>query len=273
MKAVKAALIVQNCIAGDLKKNLASSLNLISRAVKKKAKIVVFPEMNLTGYVSGSEIISISRPVDQYIIKIFSDIAKKQDITILVGLAEKAAKNQIFASHLIFNSSGSNALYRKIHTSPFEQKYFTRGNEIKVFKSHEFNFGIQLCYDAHFPELSTAMALKQTDIIFIPHASPRGNSRDKYNSWVRHLRARAYDNAVYIAACNQTGDNLKGLLFPGISLFIGPDGNVIYKSIEQKEGIHIINIEQSALDRVRSHKMRYFLPQRRSDLFKLKINN
>ncbi len=267
MKAVKAALIVQNCIAGDFNQNLASTLNLISRAVKKKAKIIVFPEMNLTGYVSGTQIISICKPADQDLINKFSNIARKQNITILVGLAEKAAKNQIFASHLIFYPSGNNSIYRKIHTSPFEQKYFTKGNEIEVFKSHEFNFGIQLCYDAHFPELSTAMALKQADIIFIPHASPRGNSRDKYNSWVRHLRARAYDNSVYIAACNQTGDNLKGLIFPGIVLFIGPDGNVIYKSIEQKEGIHIINIEQSALDQVRSHKMRYFLPQRRSDLF------
>ncbi|MCP4672947.1 MAG: amidohydrolase [Desulfobacula sp.] len=267
MKAVKAALIVQNCIAGDFKQNLASTLDLISRAVKKKAKIIVFPEMNLTGYVSGPQIISICRPVDQDLIIKFSNIAKKQDITILVGLAQKAADNQIYASHLIFNPSGNHEIYQKIHTSPFEQKYFTRGNEIKVFKSHGFNFGIQLCYDAHFPELSTAMALKQADIILIPHASPRGTSMGKYNSWVRHLRARAYDNAVYIAACNQTGDNLKGLFFPGISLFIGPDGNVLYKSIEQKEGVHIINIDKFALDQVRSHKMRYFLPQRRSDLF------
>jgi len=119
----------------------------------------------------------------------------------------------------------------------------------------------------HFPELTTAMALKHADIVFIPHASPRGNSQDKYNSWIRHLRARAYDNALYIAACNQTGDNLKGLLFPGISLFIGPDGKVIYKSTEQKEGVHIIEIKRFALDQIRSHKMRYFLPNRRNDLF------
>ena len=112
------------------------------------------------------------------------------------------------------------------------------------------------------------MALKQADVIFIPHASPRGSSQDKYNSWIRHLTARAYDNGLYIAACNQTGDNLKGLVFPGISLLIGPDGNIIYKSIDQKEGVHIIHLEQSALDQVRSHKMRYFLPHRRNDLFR-----
>jgi predicted amidohydrolase len=273
MKAIKAALIVQNCIAGDYKNNLASTLDFIYQASKKNAKIIVFPEMNLTGYVSGSDILSICRPVTQEMIKTFSNIAQQLDITILTGLAEKASKKDIYASHLIFNPSGEYDRYKKIHTSPFEKKYFTPGNKIKVFTSHGLNIAIQLCYDAHFPELSTAMALKKTDIIFIPHASPRGTPLDKYNSWIRHLRARAYDNGLYVAACNQTGDNSKGLVFPGISLLIGPDGNVIYKSIDQQEGIHIINLEKFALDQVRSHKMRYFLPNRRNDLFELKMNN
>jgi len=113
------------------------------------------------------------------------------------------------------------------------------------------------------------MALKQADIIFIPHASPRGSSQEKYDSWIRHLRARAFDNGLYIAACNQTGDNTKGLFFPGISILIGPDGNILYKSIDETPGIHIIKIEKAVLDEVRSHKMRYFLPNRRSDLFKI----
>jgi len=273
MKSLKAALIVQNSVAGEFKKNIISSLEFISKAHKQKAKIVIFPEMNLTGYVSNSDILSICRTINKDMVEKFSSIAKDLDLTILAGLAENAPQKHIYASHLIFNPSGTYEIYRKIHTSPFEKKYFTPGNEIKIFTSHGFNFGVQLCYDAHFPELTTAMALKKADIIFIPHASPRGNSQEKYNSWVRHLRARAYDNALYIAACNQTGDNLKGLSFPGISLFIGPDGNVIYKSTEQKEGVHIIHIDRFALDQIRSHKMRYFLPNRRNDLFELKINN
>ena len=60
---MKAALIVQNSIAGDFKNNIASTLDFISKAFKKEAKIVVFPEMNLTGYVSGSDIFSICRSV------------------------------------------------------------------------------------------------------------------------------------------------------------------------------------------------------------------
>jgi N-carbamoylputrescine amidase len=269
MKAIKTALVVQNCIAGNFEQNIASSQNFISLAAQKGAKIIVFPEMNLTGYVSGPDILSICRPIREGMVSLFSDLAKELEITILVGLAERTRHKSIYASHLVFSPGKPFEKYRKIHTSSLEKKYFSPGNKINVFKSNGLKFGIQLCYDAHFPELSLAMALKEVDVIFIPHASPRGSSQEKYDSWIRHLRARAFDNAVYIAACNQTGDNKKGLFFPGISLFIGPDGNILYRSIKQTQGIHMITIEKTKLMEIRSHKMKYFLPNRRNDLFKL----
>lgn len=264
---MKAALIVQNCILGNFKKNLDATLDFISAASRKGAKIIVFPELNLTGYTTGSRILSIARPVDDDLTTLFSKHSKEKKVTLLVGLAEKTPDLKIFASHLVFYPSGSFEIYRKIHTAPFEKKYFTPGNTIRVFQSHGLIFGVQLCYDAHFPELTQALALKQADVIFIPHASPRGSSQEKYESWIRHLRARAFDNGLYIAACNQTGDNSKGLFFPGVSLLIGPDGHVVYKSTDESEGIHLIDIKKTALDQVRSHKMKYFLPNRRADLF------
>ncbi len=224
--------------------------------------------MNLTGYVAGKDIISISKPLDKEMSEQFSNLARDFKITILVGIAEKTKNKKIYASHLVFYPDKSFDIYRKIHTAPFEKKYFSKGNNITIFKSHGLKFGVQLCYDAHFPELSLAMALKKIDVIFIPHASPRGNPQKKYDSWMRHLRSRAFDNGLYIAACNQTGDNSMGLLFPGICLLIGPDGNVIYKSIDNTEGLHIVDIDKTRLEQVRSHKMRYFLPNRRNDLFK-----
>ncbi len=267
MKTIRAALIVQNCMAGNFEKNLDSTLVFIRKASQKGAKFIIFPEMNLTGYVAGPDIEIIARSITPDMVGIFSNLAKNLDLTILVGMAEKTPRQNIYASHLVFKPDMSYEIYRKIHTAPFEKKYLTPGNKINIFTSQGLKFGIQLCYDAHFPELSLAMALKEIDVIFIPHASPRGSSQEKYDSWIRHLRARAFDNGVYIAACNQTGNNTKDLFFPGISLFIGPDGNVLYKSIDEAQGIHIIDIEKNILNKIRSHKMKYFLPHRRCDLF------
>lgn len=267
MNSIKAALVVQNCIAGNFEINFQSTLKLVNQAIAQKAEIIVFPEMNLTGYVSNEDIHDFSRPMTTDMQKSFIDIAKFSNITLLIGLAEKTRDKKIYPSHYIFYTDGSFDVYRKIHISPYEKSYFSAGNHISTYHSHGLTFGIQLCYDAHFPELSTAMALKQADIIFIPHASPRGSVKEKYNSWIRHLRARAFDNGVYIAATNQTGDNGKGLMFPGLCLFIGPDGNVIYSSLDGSESIHVVDIDRTALNNFRSHPMRYFLPHRRPDLF------
>lgn len=264
---IKTALITQNCIAGKFDSNLKTTLSFIKKAGTRGAKIVVFPEMNLTGYVSGPLINEISISMDSEWMDQLSSAANQYNICILTGLAETDSSINTFATHLVIHPDQSVDMYRKTHLSPFEKEYFQRGNTINVFSIDSLKFGIQLCYDAHFPELSLNMALKGADIIFIPHASPRGTPDQKYDSWIRHLRARAFDNGIYIAACNQVGDNMKGLNFPGVSLLIGPDGNVISKELGTKDNLHFVDIDTIFLEKIRSHKMRYFLPNRRPDLF------
>ena len=273
MKKLNLALAVQNCVAGDFEKNFHSTLEFISRAAVDRADMIVFPEMNLTGYTSGNQIRDIATPMGRDLVDRLSDLSRDLGITILAGLAEKAGqeegKDRIFATHLVFQPGKSVDIYRKIHTAPNEKPYFSSGDQIRVFTGEDLQFGIQLCYDAHFPELSTAMAERRADVIFLPHASPRGTSREKYRSWMRHLSARAFDNGIFIAAVNQTGRNGAGLNFPGLALVLGPDGNVISKSLSSGEYIHMVELNPEILDQVRSHRMRYFLPNRRKDLFQI----
>jgi predicted amidohydrolase len=267
MKHFRVALVVQKSIPGAFEKNLSASLEAISQAASKMAQMVVFPEMNLSGYMTDPKIVSIAQPVSGKLIQSLSKAADTFDIAILSGMAEQDKNNQIYASHLVFSPKRPVERYRKIHMAPNEKEYFSPGNLVPTFQHKGVHFGIQLCYDAHFPELSTAMAVKGADIIFIPHASPRGSSKQKYQSWMRHLTARAFDNGIFIAAVNQTGDNTCGLNFPGLALLIGPDGNIVSKFLDTNEKIHYVDIDLEALDRVRSHRMRYFLPNRRPDLF------
>lgn len=271
MKPVKAALVNQNCLCGQFSTNIKNCIDLAEKAAASNSRYIIFPEMNLTGYATGPTIKDIAQPISQNLINTFSDLSKDLSATLIVGLAEKTEKNKIFATQIIFTPSGYQTPYRKIHTAPYEQQFFSSGKSIEIYKTDGLNFSVQLCYDAHFPELSLAMALKKVDVIFIPHASPRSTAKAKYESWLRHLRARAFDNGVFIAACNQVGKNGAGLEFPGVSLLIGPDGNVISKSLGDQPQIHIVEIDPAHLDYVRSHKMRYFLPNRRNDIFNFKV--
>ncbi len=267
--SVRLALVLQNSIPGNTGRNLAACLDFVQKAAASRASIVVFPEMNITGYLSGEKIKTFADIIPGKISKALSNSAKKESITILAGMAEKDVHGNIFASHVATLPDGSVFVYRKIHTAPPEKAVFIRGNKVEICDAPDFKFGIQLCYDAHFPELSKSMAVKGADIIFIPHASPRGTPQEKFDSWMRHLTARAFDNGLFIAACNQVGDNKKGLSFPGVAVVIGPDGNILKKHLSMSEGLFIVDIEKTMLDRVRNNKMRYFLPNRRKDLFNI----
>jgi N-carbamoylputrescine amidase len=111
------------------------------------------------------------------------------------------------------------------------------------------------------------MAVAGADIIFIPHASPRGTPTEKLNSWMRHLTARAFDNSAFIVACNQVGDNQNGLQFPGVAVTIDPSGEVIEKNIGDIDAMIIADLKADDLEAVRGHRMRYFLPNRRPELY------
>jgi predicted amidohydrolase len=264
MKDIRIAVAVADSEMGRPLKNLERMIPFVRAAKQKGAKIICFPEMNISGYssekIAGKMAQTIPGPISQHLL----EMAQNEGMVILAGLAEKDAAGRLFASHLVAKPDGMAGVYRKIQIAPPERAVFSAGRKIPLFKTDGLTFGIQLCYDAHFPELSTKMAEKGADLIFIPHASPRGTEEEKRNSWMRHLPARAFDNSVFIVAFNQTGEYKKGVRFPGVAIIIGPSGNVIKEYTGGHERLIVVDLKESELSAVRNSPMRYFLPNRKT---------
>jgi predicted amidohydrolase len=269
MEDIRIATVIFHSVVGEVHRNLDGMAHWIAASKNEGAALVCFPELNITGYSHLEEIRKAAQSVPGLITRQLSDLSKSQSITVLAGMVEKGDKDRTFASHLVIKPDGFVGVYRKLHIAPPEQGIFTPGSTVPLFDSGGIKFGIQLCYDSHFPELATCMAVKGADVIFIPHASPRGTPREKYSSWMRHLAARAFDNGLFVVACNQTGDNEKGLSFPGISTIIGPSGNIIKNNLSNRESLTVIDLKSEELNRVRDHQMRYFLPNRRPEIYNI----
>ncbi|MFO8084648.1 MAG: nitrilase-related carbon-nitrogen hydrolase [Desulfobacterales bacterium] len=271
MKDIRIAAVVCQSLVGEAEDNFHQMTKWVCVAKNSGVELICFPEMNITGYSIHKSILGHSEALTGTVVEKLSQLARLENIMILAGIAEKHEnKKKVFASHLVIRSDGSWKNYRKLHIAPPEKDIFAAGNEIPVFSSRKVKFGIQLCYDAHFPELSTCMAMRGVDMIFMPHASPRGTPESKFRSWMRHLPARAFDNGVFVVACNQAGENGEDLKFPGLALVIGPDGKVVQKDVSGKEGLLIADLKSKDLDAVREHRMRYFLPNRRPELYTVK---
>jgi N-carbamoylputrescine amidase len=267
MQDIRIAAAIFNSIVNQPQNNLERMVPLISQAKQQGANLICFPELNVTGYSTRATIADAAESIPGPISRRLQQMAQKFQIVILAGMAEKDNSGRVYASHLVVTPQEIPGIYRKVHIAPPELEIFTAGNTIPVFQIEGVNLGIQLCYDVHFPELATRMALDGADIVFMPHASPRGTPSQKLASWLRHLTARAFDNGIFIVACNQNGENQRGLQFPGLAVMIDPSGKIIKKDTGGKDGIVLANLKSKKLEAVRGHRMRYFLPNRRPELY------
>jgi predicted amidohydrolase len=267
MQDIRIAAVIFNSIVNQVQNNLERMASWIRRAKKQGAQLICFPEMTVTGYSTRPAIKDAAEAVPGPISRHLQELAHDHQTIILAGMAEKDEEGRVFATHLVVTSEKISGVYRKIHIAPPERGIFSPGDTVSLFEAAGIKLGIQLCYDAHFPELSTRMALGGADVIFMPHASPRGTPQEKFNSWMRHLTARAFDNGVFIVACNQIGKNQKGLEFPGLAVVIGPSGNLLKDKTTERESMLVADLKADDLADVRGHKMRYFLPNRRPELY------
>ncbi len=267
MQDIRIAAVVCRCPVGRVRHNLEAMAGWVRTALAHKAAIICFPELNVTGYSIRPEIRDLAEPVPGPSSSAIETLARDAGLMILAGLVEKTQNGRIFASHLVVGPDGLMGIYRKLHVAPPERHLFSQGEAVPLFCWRKVKFGVQLCYDAHFPELSTRMALDGADLIFMPHASPRGTPAAKYVSWTRHLPARAFDNGVFLVACNQTGDNQAGLTFPGLAVVLDPAGKLLRKDFQEDDGLILADLHAEVLEKVRRHPMRYFLPNRRPEIY------
>ena len=269
MNTLRIAAAVVSAPVGNKKENLARTARWTKIAADRGCRVICFPEMNITGYCNKEDMAEHAEAIPGPASDRLLALARETGVTVLAGMAEKDADGHLYIVHLAADPDGELAVYRKLHLAPPEQALYSAGTDVPLFKVAGTTCGIQLCYDAHFPELTTRMAVDGADVIFVPHASPsRGMSvADKHQSWMRHLPARAYDNSLFIVACNLTGDNCNGLDFPGNALIVDPSGVIVDKKMDDRVGLVVADLEAAALEHVRGHRMRYFLPNRRPDLY------
>lgn len=269
-KTLRTAAVICRSVVGQTETNLRTMERFAAAAARHNAQWVCFPELCITGYHVREEIVDAAIDINGPEVARVVQMAGNHGLGIIAGLAEKNAEGGLYATAIACDASGIIGIYRKVHLGPPEKALFAAAGAIgPIVESDGFCFGIQMCYDAHFPDISTHMAALGADAIFIPHASPGNNASEKQASWMRHLPARAYDNTVFVIAVNPAGDNGCGLSFPGVAMVIAPDGHVLESRLadDAEEAMLLADLSGPLIDDIRGHRMRYFFPNRRPELY------
>jgi N-carbamoylputrescine amidase len=267
MKDIVVAAACMECKPRELRRNLDLTYEMSLKAKAEGASIVCFPEASLTGYLlEGIEGLYEEMPQEELVAQL-KMIAEETGLCLLAGLVDVLSGPRPMISHCVAVPGRDALFHRKTHLSVQEKKTYQPGDEIRIFEEAGVAFGIQLCYEGHFPELSSVMALMGAELIFFPHASPRGLPMEKTASWLRHLSARAFDNGLFVVACNQAGEMRKGVPFPAVAMILGPDGRKI--AAFEGGGNYILKagLNSELLKRTRENDMAFFLKARRPELY------
>jgi predicted amidohydrolase len=240
----------------DVEAGLRTIERSLAAATAQGAKLVVFPESALGGYVrepmpgrNGPELPVALEPDGPEIAAL---IALAGETVVCAGYTELGAEGRRYASAVCVDGSGVLGHHRKVHLPPGERFAYTAGDRFAAFDTPVGRIGMLICYDKLFPEAARTLALDGADIIACMAAWPvcrqRPARRIAQDRQTRHFNltdaARAVENQVVWVSANQTG-TLGPLRFLGNAKVVDPDGVVLART-GSTAGMAIARIDAAA---------------------------
>ena len=226
----------------EVEKNLNTAADHVSKGIDEGCDLVIFPELFLTGYDLKERVFDLALNKDD--LAPLLEITKGSGTSTVVGFPERGElQGQVFNSAAVI--SDNIEAYRKIYLPNFgvfeEFRYFTPGSQPYLKRFPWGTLGVEVCYDAFFPEISKYMALNGADLLVVISSAPEA-SKPYFD---RVLPARALETTTFLTYVNAVGRTEKGLNFFGASRVIDPLGNTTLElnTIEDDIGTMEIDLD------------------------------
>jgi predicted amidohydrolase len=227
MKRFIAACVQIAVTPNAVQENLRKVESWLERAVREnRADLVLFPETVTTGFTPGMSAEELWDLVDVIPGATTAPIqraARNLGVHVVLPTYERgSARGVVYNTAALISPEGEiRGTYRKTHLFPTERLagggWSTPGTKAPVFETPLATMGIIICYDGDFPELARALAVKGAEVVLRPSALLRS-----FEIWEMTNKARAYDNHVYMVACNAVGPDAGGSYFFGHSMIVSP---------------------------------------------------
>jgi len=195
--------------------------------------LLVLPELFTTGYYfeRKEDLLPLSENIpDGDTVRFLSKIAKKKNINIVGGIAEKDG-SKIFNSAVVIGPNGFIGKHRKVHLPRLEKSIFSCGDRFEVFQVGQAKIGIIQCFDSWFPEAARLLARKGANILINPanFGGPRS---------IDVMKIRPLENKVYGIIANRTGSEVilgEKENFRGESMLVNFNGDILVQAGRDEE--------------------------------------
>jgi predicted amidohydrolase len=234
-----------DCKLADPAHNTAYVCDRIAEAAQSGARLVVFPEAALTGYVfeSREEALDGAIRADGPELMAVAAAARSVSAWTIVGAIERQ-DDSVFNAVFLVGPDGPVARYRKVHTLCLGvDRFARRGDEFFVSDLPIGRIGMNICYDGTFPESARTLKLLGAQLVVLPTNWPMLHMK------AQQTQMRAYENHVNYFAVNRVGEE-RGTVFPGGSLAADPRGELLAQGGDGPEQV-FVEFDMAASDRNR----------------------
>jgi len=213
------------------KDNFKLHVEQIERAKSEGAKLIVFPELSMNGYMLMDAVYE-----DYFLEDDFSQFYKLSldlDIDIVIGAVMKD-RDKIYNSSLYISNGKILSIHHKNNLPNYgmfeEARFFFRGEACNSFNTKFGKSMMVICEDLWSSKTIDTISSNKPDILFVISNSPTRDFSDDgilsiEKKWLRILSTTAILSATYVVFVNRVGFE-DGIGFWGGSMVITPDGKV-----------------------------------------------
>jgi predicted amidohydrolase len=257
--SIRIALAQINPKLGDLRANLDLYEENLRRAAAESADLLIFPELSLTGYFLRDMVPSVALTLKSAEITKLKAFSCK--LPFVAGMVEESPDHRFFNSAVYFENGEIRHIHRKVYLPTYgmfdEQRYFARGDRVRVFDSKFGRTALLICEDLWHPSTIYLAALDGALAVICPSASPlRGivdgqNQDDNARYWEMINRAYAETYSLFMIYANRCGFE-DGVGFWGGSEIVDPFGQRIAKAKYYDEDFVIAELSLESVRRKRT---------------------
>ena len=248
MAPLRVAAVQASSVAGDVSANVATAAHWVAVASRRGARVIVLPELFLTGYDPQTWIIadpsSDVTPDDARLLPL-GRAAEEAEAVVLAGASVRCGETRTLTTLCFRPGGGISVAYAKKHLWTAERSVFTPGTQGGSVEVDGWHLGLGICYDGCFPEHARAAADAGALGYVCPSAYVVGSEhrRDLYYA------ARALDNGVYVVLAGLTG-RCGELLFSGGTAVYDPQGRRVAE-VQEGSGLAVADLDPAVIKEAR----------------------
>lgn len=189
---------------GDFAATLARAVRHGDEAGKENARLIVFPELFMTGRTPSARGARDSARQTPEVLRAFAEPAQRWGAWYVLSLAEIDGERLFHTAFVIGPSGEVVGRYRKVHLTADESDWATPGADYCVLNLPFGNLGVMLGHEVCFFEPARILTCMGADVIVVPSGWRAAREQQLF------ARERALENKLFVIAANRADATVAG---------------------------------------------------------------